>query len=343
MRRQRDAARRHRDLRGTGAARERRRLDCRAGGRGRGGRGVLGALRARVGEVARVAHGIEPAARRGGRLGRQSRSRATRRRARTPVKRVVLCRPSGPRNVGSIARVCANFGPIELVLAAPEKPSLLIHPEFEQMAHGVDLAAGRIRVVKDLREALEGCAWSYGFTARVRDDRVLLDWSEARGAIAERTSEEDLVALVFGNEITGLSGAEGSLCSELVRLPTSTEHTSLNLSMAVGVVLFSLFEGKALRTRPSRVAHIKQEAREYLIAHVKDVLGSAALSKSAREDIEESVERVFRRAVIETRDARAWHAVLRALGNWKVPQDYGLPPQVDKKARLKAREEPDAR
>lgn len=255
------------------------------------------------------------------------------------MKRVVLCRPSGPRNVGSIARVCANFGPLELVLAAPEKPSLLIHPEFEQMAHGVDLSAGRIRVVKDLREALDGCAWSYGFTARVRDDRVLLDWSEAAGAITERTREEDTVALVFGNEITGLSGAESALCAELVRLPTSTEHTSLNLSMAVGVVLFSMFDGKALRTRPSRVSHVQHEAREYLIAHLKDVLGNAALSKAAREDIEESVERVFRRAVIETRDARAWHAILRALGNHKVPRDYGLPGQPDKQTRLKARAE----
>ncbi|MBM3977689.1 MAG: hypothetical protein FJ299_11955 [Planctomycetes bacterium] len=51
----------------------------------------------------------------------------------------------------------------------------------------------------------------------------------------------------------------------------------------------------------------------------------------------ESVERVSRRAVIETRDARAWHAILRALGNHKVPQDYGLPPQPDKQARLRAR------
>lgn len=51
-----------------------------------------------------------------------------------------------------------------------------------------------------------------------------------------------------------------------------------------------------------------------------------------------SVERVFRRAVVETRDARAWHAILRALGNHKVPRDYGLPGQPDKKTRLKARE-----
>jgi tRNA/rRNA methyltransferase len=254
------------------------------------------------------------------------------------LKRVVLCRPSGPRNVGSIARTCANFGNVELVLAAPERPSLLIHPEFEQMAHGVTVTPEKIRVVANLTEALDGCTWSYGFTARVRDDRVLLDWTEAESAIAERVSGDDTVALVFGNEVSGLSGDESSLCAELVRLPTGTEHTSLNLSMAVGVVLFSLFDGKALATRPKRVAHVTQDAREYLILHLKDVLGNAALSQPAREDIEESVERVFRRAVLETRDARAWHAILRALGNRKVPSDYGLPLQLGKQERMRARD-----
>lgn len=251
-------------------------------------------------------------------------------------RRVVLCRPSGPRNVGSIARSCANFAPVELVCAAPEKPSLLIHPDFEQMAHGVRGVPEKIRVCASLEEALDGCVWVYGFTARVRDDRVLSDFTDVRERMREQANDaDDRIALVFGNEVTGLSNAESALCNELVRLPTSDEHTSLNLALAVGVVLWSLFDGRALATRPKRVAHITNDAREFLILHLKDVLGKAALSKQAREDIEESVERVFRRAVVETRDARAWHAILRALGNWKVPQDYGLPLQVKKKERIR--------
>ena len=54
------------------------------------------------------------------------------------MKRVVLCRPAGPRNVGMILRIVENFGPCELVLVNPVRPALLVHPEFEQMSHGVE-------------------------------------------------------------------------------------------------------------------------------------------------------------------------------------------------------------
>jgi len=37
------------------------------------------------------------------------------------VKRVVLCRPEGPRNLGSILRLMQNFGPADVVLHDVEK------------------------------------------------------------------------------------------------------------------------------------------------------------------------------------------------------------------------------
>ena len=47
------------------------------------------------------------------------------------MKRIVLCRPSGPRNVGTVVRALANFGPAQLAIVAPQRKTLLIHPEFE--------------------------------------------------------------------------------------------------------------------------------------------------------------------------------------------------------------------
>ncbi|MCH2107647.1 MAG: RNA methyltransferase, partial [Planctomycetes bacterium] len=69
------------------------------------------------------------------------------------MKRVILCRPQGPRNVGMILRVVENFGPCELVLVKPERPALLVHPEFTQMSHGVEDALRELRVVETLQEA----------------------------------------------------------------------------------------------------------------------------------------------------------------------------------------------
>ncbi len=103
------------------------------------------------------------------------------------MKRIVLVRPQGPRNVGSILRVVDNFGPAELVIVKPDKPSLLVHPDFEQMSHGVERIVEKIRVVDDLPSALSDCTGSYGFTARARDHRALRDWRDVTDELVRRT------------------------------------------------------------------------------------------------------------------------------------------------------------
>jgi len=245
------------------------------------------------------------------------------------MKRVVLVRTAGPRNAGSVVRAAANFGPCEVVLVRPERPSILIHPDFEQMAHGVDERWSRVRVVDSLGEALADCTSSVGFTARARDHRDLVDWREARAAITARAADpSERVALVFGNEETGLSVAETAPLGELVRIPTSAEHGSLNLAMAVGLVLGTLFlERPELESvRRQNATPLPGAERDFLVARLKEALGPLPWTPAARRDVQASIERVFGRAPLETRDARAWHMLARALGNEKTPADYGLAP-----------------
>jgi len=243
------------------------------------------------------------------------------------MKRVILVRTAGPRNAGSVLRVAANFGPCEFVLVRPEKPSILVHPDFEQMAHGVPEAAARTRVVSTLPEALADCTYSVGFTARARDHRELHDWRAIRSDLTARCSRpEERVALVFGNEETGLSAEETSPLSELVRIPTSDEHGSLNLAMATGLVLATLFldQPELESVRHQNAVPVPGADRSFLIERLKETLGSIPWTPSARRDVLASIERVFGRAPLETRDARAWHLLARALGNEKSPGDYGV-------------------
>lgn len=239
--------------------------------------------------------------------------------------RVVLARPEGPRNVGSALRAAANFGPAELYVAAPQKASLLFHPDFEQMAHGVEGMAERIVVVDRLEDALADCSWSVAFTARQRGHRVMRDWREARDETAAICRDDtERCALVFGNEAMGLSSEETDLCQDVVKISTSDEHTSLNLAMAVTVVLYSLFESPPLELFTKRGEPLLGRDREYLKLHAAETLKTVARSPSVERDIETSALRVFARAPLETRDARAWHAIFRALGNRRTPMDYGL-------------------
>ena len=242
------------------------------------------------------------------------------------MKRIVLVRPSGPRNVGMIVRVAANFGPCEIRLVAPERPSLLVHPEFEQMAHGVPDMRERCVIVGSLKEALADCTASVGFTARSRGQRRREDWRAVQAAWAEKAADPaELVALVFGNEVTGLESEETELIQELVHIATSTEHTSLNLAMSVGVVLSGLYTAPRTKNRERPPKLLSGEGREYLKANLKLVFGErVAMTPKAKNDILESIERVFSRAPLEDRDARAWHLMARALGSELTSKELGL-------------------
>jgi hypothetical protein len=79
--------------------------------------------------------------------------------------------------------------------------------------------------------------------------------------------------------------------------------------------------------------------REFLKQRLKEVFaGKIARSPAAARDIEESIERIFSRAPMENRDARAWHKMLRALGSETIPSDLGLPPQLKKRERRASEE-----
>ncbi len=258
--------------------------------------------------------------------------------------RVVLCRPAGPRNVGMILRVCQNFGPCELVLVQPALPSMLVHPEFVQMSHGVEEAKQQIHVVDTLQEALLPCQRVVGFTARVRGHRIRKAWRDLRPEIrAELEEGATHLGLVFGSEEMGLDRDEALLCHQLSHIRTSDQHTSLNLAMAVGIVLSGLFLGDGGRRRKEPGGRrLNGDGREFLKRRMIEVFaGQVARSQEAARLIEASIERVFSRAELENRDARAWHLMLKALGSDMRPDEVGLRPHEKggRRARLLAERE----
>ncbi|MFT5198044.1 MAG: tRNA/rRNA methyltransferase [Planctomycetota bacterium] len=244
--------------------------------------------------------------------------------------RIILCRPAGPRNVGMILRISQNFGPCELYLVDPGRPSMLVHPEFVQMSHGVEEAKAQVVTVATLTEALAETTMVVGFTARVRGNRQREDWREMLPEVQEKlASGEHHLALVFGAEEMGLTKDEVDLCHRLAHVRTSEQHTSLNLAVSVGVILSGLFTRDGLLLPEPGGRMLSGEGREFLKKRMIEVFGgTVARSEKASELITASIERVFSRAELEDRDARAWHLMLRALGNETRPDAMGLEPNT---------------
>ena len=150
---------------------------------------------------------------------------------------VVLVEPAGPLNVGSVARLCANFAIDELRLVAPRCDHL--GEEARLMAVHGDGMLERARLFPDLAAALADCARVVATSGRIEAEGLPLSPAEqAFSWLGQGTDPTGAPsALVFGREDRGLTNQELLQAGRLVRLSTGEAYASLNLSHAVAICL----------------------------------------------------------------------------------------------------------
>ncbi|WP_123387972.1 RNA methyltransferase [Paraburkholderia sp.] len=154
--------------------------------------------------------------------------------------RFVLVEPSHPGNVGAAARALKTMGFSRLVLVAPRVPHVQSDPEAIAMASGADDVLAGAHVVPTLADALNGVQWSVALTARSREYGPPQLAPRAAAAQAREHAVHGDIALVFGNERTGLSNEDVERCSALAHIPANPAYSSLNLAQAVQVLAYEL-------------------------------------------------------------------------------------------------------
>jgi len=155
---------------------------------------------------------------------------------------VVLVEPAGPINVGSVARLCANFEVQELRLVSPVCDPL--DPEACRMAvHGLELlrtarrCTSLLEAVADCRRVVASCGRLDHGSIPLHGPEDALSW-----LLTSKQSQNDdqPIAVVFGREDRGLTNDELRLCQRVLTLHSAISYPSLNLSHAVAVVLHEL-------------------------------------------------------------------------------------------------------
>jgi tRNA/rRNA methyltransferase len=154
--------------------------------------------------------------------------------------RFVLVEPSHPGNVGAAARALKTMGFSRLVLVAPRVANVQNDPEAIAMASGADDVLASAHVVPTLADALSGAQWSLALTARSREYGPPQLAPRAAAAQAHEHAAHGDIALVFGNERTGLSNEDVERCSALAHIPANPAYSSLNLAQAVQVLSYEL-------------------------------------------------------------------------------------------------------
>ena len=155
---------------------------------------------------------------------------------RLSALRVVLCEVGQAGNLGAVARVMKNMGLSDLALVAPRVKKT--EEEARVRAVHADDLLDSAREFDNLAAALEDCTSAYAFSARPRYSQIK-DASvfETFQSIAEMPPSCTRVALVFGNEQSGLRNDQVALCSGLCYIPTA-RYAALNLSQAVCIATY---------------------------------------------------------------------------------------------------------
>jgi len=157
--------------------------------------------------------------------------------------RIVLVRPRDARNVGSACRAMKSMGITSLGIVPDE---LLDPTQARTLAHNATEVLERAMMYPTLAEAVKDAVLVAGTTRRRGKNRKY--FSIFPEQLGERVAAlgAGTVAVLFGNEETGLTDEELSVCHLAVGIPAAKELPSLNLSHAVQIVCYEIFRARSM-------------------------------------------------------------------------------------------------
>jgi len=183
---------------------------------------------------------------------------------------IILFEPEHPGNVGAIARVMKNFGFTQLVLI---NPKCEINEECRQRAvHAQDVLKNAY-VIKDTK--LSGYDILIGTTGKLGKDYNMTRTPVAIEDIVSRLQQTDMkntkIALVIGRESSGLLNEELERCDFITHIPTDSSYPILNISHAVGILLYELHK---ITCEPLEKVFVpaKRAEKEQALKYVDEIL-----------------------------------------------------------------------
>ena len=226
--------------------------------------------------------------------------------------RVVLSHPSHPGNIGAAARAMKTMGFGHLALVAPRH---FPDPDATAMAAGAADVLAAARVFDSLDAALAGCTLAAGFSARGRElSHPPVALRDAAPELAAAAQAGD-VALVFGNETSGLSNDELLRCQRLVHIPANSAYASLNRAAAVMVACYELATTAGAHARPPSGAGEPATSDDVqgFIAHLECAVVEAGYIDPANPGrFMERMRRLFARSRLEREEVRVMRGMLAA-------------------------------
>ena len=207
---------------------------------------------------------------------------------------VVLVHPRDPNNIGAAARAMANFGLSDLRVV---EPFAVAWREAVSAVGAEDIMQHAVQY-HTLDEALADTSFSLAATAlrnrHLEQEIITLPVLNKR----LESAPEGKIALVFGNEKTGLSGDDIARCVAVLNIPTVSKQPSINLAQAVILTCYELSRRPGftpLRTAGSFVAAAPTDAQKEILV---EKLFTLCQKADLRPDLTPDQRKAFLRRVV---------------------------------------------
>jgi tRNA/rRNA methyltransferase len=213
---------------------------------------------------------------------------------------IVLCRPEESRNIGSVCRAMKNMACTELRIVGTKEDYSDEHIKTLSV-HAYNIwenAQFFPPSIEGLQEALADCRISAGTTRRLGAKRKT--WGMTPEQFADHVYSQDAegnIAVVFGNERTGLTDDELACCNTSINIPSSPDFPSLNLSHAVQLITYLLYRSFDPRKRGYESISIDRihSAGESITDNLKTL---GLYKKMGAEDNQRFLEGIIARAAL---------------------------------------------
>lgn len=209
---------------------------------------------------------------------------------------VVLVEPQTGGNIGAIARLMGNFSLDNLYLVDPVE---IDDEAVKRAMHAKDILDDA-EIVEEHDSLVKRFDLVVGTTGiNTEKEKKFLRKAEAAEDFARSIKDYDgEVALVFGREDSGLNNEELKRCDRLIRIPASGDYPILNLSHAVGIVLYELFKEIGDAEVKSEDKMSGESDRERLIEHFSRILETVNYPDHKREKTEIMFRKILGRAAL---------------------------------------------
>ncbi len=186
--------------------------------------------------------------------------------------RIVLVEPQHPGNVGAVARAMANFGITDLALVN----GCEINDDGYARSKSGRPILENLKRFDTMEKALADCDIAIGTSGiKPEGDKRWFRAPNDVKKINQLINKRENPALIFGRENYGLYREELALCEVTITIPTNPDYPILNLSHAVGIVLYEIKRKEKVKSPKKRKA-VSQEEFERLVSRIMNMLENSS-------------------------------------------------------------------